>query len=75
MLVLKQDHRLDCQDNRSLRFKKTDLLKGPFIDTAAEKAAIDATLRAGAIHGVKGESLDAARYLADKDHRKAKIMI
>jgi superfamily I DNA/RNA helicase len=70
---LKQDHQLDSHENLSMRLKKTGLLKGPFIDAGTQKTVIDATLRVETIHGVKGESLDAVLYLADKDHVKALV--
>ena len=37
------------------------------------KSVIDPILRVETIHGVKGESLDAVLYLADKDHVKAML--
>ena len=70
---LKQDHQLDSHDNLSMRLKKTGLPKGPLVDTGTEKTVIDKALRVETIHGVKGESLDAVLYLADKDHVKAMV--
>ena len=68
---LKQGHQLDFQDNLSMRLKKTGLPVGPLIAPGAEKRAIDLALRVETVHGVKGESLDAVLYLADREHVKA----
>jgi hypothetical protein len=70
---LKQDHQLDSQDNINMRLKKTGLPNSPLIETGTEKMVIDAALRVETIHGVKGESLDAVLYLADRDHVKAMV--
>lgn len=70
---LKQHHQMESVGNLSMRLKKTGLHKSPLIDTCTEKTVIDLALRVETIHGVKGESLDAVLYLADKDHVKAML--
>jgi hypothetical protein len=70
---LKQDHQLPSQDNLNMRLKKTGLPAKALFDANTERAVIDAALRVETIHGVKGESLDAVLYLADKEHVKALV--
>ncbi len=70
---LEQDHQLVSQDNLNMRLKKTGLPAKVLVDANTERAAIDAALRVETIHGVKGESLDAVLYLADKEHVKALV--
>jgi hypothetical protein len=68
---LKQDHQLPSQDNLNMRLKKTGLPAKALFDSNPERAVIDAALRVDTIHGVKGESLDAVLYLANKEQVKA----
>jgi superfamily I DNA/RNA helicase len=70
---LEQDHQLASQDNLNMRLKKTGLPAKVLVDANTERAVIDAALRVETIHGVKGESLDAVLYLADKEHVKALV--
>lgn len=70
---LESKHQLKPVDNLSMRLKKTALPPGPVSGPGTEKIAIDAALRVETIHGVKGESLDAVLYLADKDHVRAMV--
>jgi hypothetical protein len=70
---LKQDHQLPSQDNLNMRLKKTGLPAKALFDTNTERAVIDPALRVEAIHGVKGESLDAVLYLANKEHVNALV--
>jgi hypothetical protein len=70
---LEQDHQLASQGNLSMRLKKTGLPAKALVDANTEKMVIDAALRVETIHGVKGESLDAVLYLADKEHVKALV--
>lgn len=70
---LEQDHCLPSQDNLNMRLKKTGLPAKVMVAAQAERAVIDAALRVETIHGVKGESLDAVLYLADKEHVKALV--
>jgi hypothetical protein len=70
---LKQDHQLPSQDNLNMRLKKTGLPAKALFDANTERAVIDAALRVETIHSVKGESLDAVLYLADKEHLKALV--
>jgi hypothetical protein len=70
---LEQDHQLASQDNLNMRLKKTGLPAKVLVDANTERAIIDAALRVETIHGVKGESLDAVLYLADKEHVKALV--
>jgi hypothetical protein len=70
---LKQDHQLPSQDNLNMRLKKTGLPAKALFDANTEREVIDAALRVETIHGVKGESLDAVLYLADKEHLKALV--
>jgi superfamily I DNA/RNA helicase len=60
-------------DKIGSRLKKTKLPDEPMLSSQANKSVIDLALRVETIHGVKGESLDAVLYLADKDHVKAMI--
>jgi UvrD/REP helicase N-terminal domain/AAA ATPase domain len=70
---LKDNHQLNALDNLSMRLKKTGLPAAPVSGPGTEKIAINAALRVETIHGVKGESLDAVLYLADKEHVKAMV--
>jgi hypothetical protein len=70
---LEHDHQLASQDNLNMRLKKTGLPAKALVDANTERAIIDAALRVETIHGVKGESLDAVLYLADKEHVKALV--
>ena len=70
---LKQDHQLPSQDNLNMRLKKTGLPAKALFDTNTERAVIDPALRVETIHGVKGESLDAVLYLANKEHVNALV--
>lgn len=70
---LEKDHQLACQDNLNLRLKKTGLPAKALVDVNTRRAIIDSELRVETIHGVKGESLDAVLYLADKEHVKALV--
>jgi superfamily I DNA/RNA helicase len=70
---LEKDHQLASQDNLNMRLKKTGLPAKALVDANTERAVIDAALRVETIHGVKGESLDAVLYLADKEHVKALV--
>lgn len=58
-------------DNVGSKLKKTKLLNRPLqpaVDLATEQQPI---LRVDTVHKVKGESLDALLYLAEKDHVEA----
>jgi ATP-dependent exoDNAse (exonuclease V) beta subunit len=57
--------------NLKLRLKKTGLPDDPMVKSQPTSTPIDPALRVETVHGVKGESLDAVLYLADKDHVKA----
>lgn len=70
---LEQDHQLASQDNLNMRLRMTGLPANAIVGTDTERTAIDAALRVETVHGVKGESLDAVLYLADRDHVKALI--
>ena len=70
---LQSVHKLDSHEKVSIRLKKTGLPKRPLVDTNAAKSSVNAALRVETIHGVKGESLDAVLYLADKEHIKAMV--
>jgi len=70
---LQDMHQLVPLDNLVMRLKKTGLPPGPVAGPGTEKLAINAALRVETIHGVKGESLDAVLYLAEKDHVKAMV--
>ena len=67
------DHQLTSQENLNMRLKKTGLPDRALIEANTERTTIDRLLRVETIHGVKGESLDAVLYLADKDHVKAMV--
>lgn len=58
-------------NNLGSRLKKTALPNAPFVDTTSEGSIIQPGLRVETVHGVKGESLDAVLYLADKEHIEA----
>lgn len=58
-------------NNLGSRLKKTALPNVPLVDTNSEGAIIQPGLRVETVHGVKGESLDAVLYLADKEHVEA----
>jgi hypothetical protein len=60
-------------DNLGSRLKKTGLPNSALIANDAEKSVIEPTLRIETIHGVKGESLDAILYLAEKEHVKGLV--
>jgi len=70
-------HRLEAKlghltvDNLGSRLKKTALPNVPLVETTGEGSIFQPGLRVETVHGVKGESLDAVLYLADKDHVKA----
>jgi superfamily I DNA/RNA helicase len=70
---LEQDHQLASQDNLNMRLKKTGLPEKVLVDSNTERTVIDAALRVETIHGVKGESLDAVLYLADREHIQALV--
>lgn len=70
---IKYGYQLDFQDNLNMRIKKTGLPVGPLIAPGVEKRVIHSALRVETIHGVKGESLDAVLYLADREHVKAMV--
>ncbi len=73
MELLKLDHQLAPQETLNMRLKKTGLPDRALIDVNTARTTIDKSLRVETIHGVKGESLDAVLYLADKDHVKAMV--
>jgi hypothetical protein len=60
-------------DNLGQRLRKTALPNVPLVETTGEKSIYQPGLRVETVHGVKGESLDAVLYLADKDHVEALI--
>lgn len=60
-------------DKLGFLLKKTKLPDLPMVYSQSKKSVIDPILRVETIHGVKGESLDAVLYLADKDHVKAML--
>jgi AAA domain len=60
-------------DKLGFLLKKTKLPDVPMVYSQSKKSVIDPILRVETIHGVKGESLDAVLYLADKDHVKAML--
>ena len=60
-------------DNLGQRLKKTALPNIPLVENTAEGSIFQSGLRVETVHGVKGESLDAVLYLADKDHVEALI--
>jgi hypothetical protein len=60
-------------DNLGSRLKKTKLPDVPMVSSQSKKSSVHPALRVETIHGVKGESLDAVLYLADKDHVKAML--
>jgi hypothetical protein len=60
-------------DKLGVLLKKTKLPDVPMVYSQSKKSVIDPILRVETIHGVKGESLDAVLYLADKDHVKAML--
>src|SRR5258707_14060223 len=66
---LEQDHQLTSQDNLNMRLKKTGLPAKAMVDANTKRGVIHAALRVEPIHGVKGESLDSVRHLADKEQR------
>jgi len=70
---LEQDHQIVSRDNLNMCLKKTGLPAKAVVDADTEKAVIDTSLRVETIHGVKGETLDAVLYLAEKEHVKALI--
>lgn len=70
---LKEKYGFEPHENPGLRLKKTGLPTRPLIDPKAEKSSVSPALRVETIHGVKGESLDAVLYLADREHVKAMV--
>jgi hypothetical protein len=60
-------------DNLGQRLKRTALPNVPLVETTGEGSMFQSGLRVETVHGVKGESLDAVLYLADKDHVEALI--
>ena len=63
-----------CIARQSQHAHQEDRTSGKaLVDANTERAVIDAALRVETIHGVKGESLDAVLYLADKEHVKALV--
>jgi len=58
-------------DNLGSRLKKTALPNVPLVETTGEGSVFQPGLRVETVHGVKGESLDAVLYLADKEHVEA----
>lgn len=70
---LERDHKLSSKGNLTMRLKKTGLPAAKLVGANKERIEIDAGLRVETIHGVKGESLDAVLYLADKEHVEALV--
>lgn len=58
-------------DNVGNRLKKTNLLNRPLLLAADLATDNQSVLRVDTVHKVKGESLDALLYLAEKDHVEA----
>jgi len=68
---LQQQFGLLPGDNVGNRLKKTELLNRPLQPAADLATELQSILRVDTVHKVKGESLDALLYLAEKDHVEA----
>jgi hypothetical protein len=60
-------------DNLGPRLKKTALPNVSLIEPSLEGTVLQPGIRVETVHGVKGESLDAVLYLAERDHIEALI--
>ena len=58
-------------DNVGKKLKKTELLNRPLLPAADLATEHQSMLRVDTVHKVKGESLDALLYLAERDHVEA----
>ncbi len=59
--------------NIGMKLAKKQLADQPMVQTNQQKTVVDARLRIETVHGVKGASLDAVLYLAERAHVKALI--
>src|SRR5207249_2366973 len=59
--------------NIGMKLAKKQLSDLPMVDSNQQKTVVDARLRIETVHGVKGASLDAVLYLAERTHVKALI--
>jgi len=68
---LHSDFGLVPADNLGSKLAKTELTNAPLRAGADLAAGPDTNLRIHTVHKVKGETLDAVLYLAEKDHAQA----
>lgn len=68
MARLQEDHGLEPVPNLGSRLAKTELTNAPLHAGADLATGPHANLRIHTVHKVKGETLDAVLYLAEKDH-------
>lgn len=59
--------------NIGMKLAKKRLPDLPLVDADQQRTVVDARLRVETVHGVKGASLDAVLYLAERTHVKALI--
>lgn len=71
MARLQEDHGLEPVPNLGSRLAKTELTNAPLHAGADLATGQHANLRIHTVHKVKGETLDAVLYLAEKDHAEA----
>ena len=71
LATLAKDHGLATADNLGNKLAKKSLPNSPLASANDLAADADARIRVDTVHQVKGESLDAVLYLANKDHASA----
>lgn len=71
LVNLQKQYGLQSVDNLGGRLKKTELLNRPLQPMADLAMDMPSIRRVDTVHKVKGESLDAVLYLAEKDHVEA----
>jgi predicted regulator of Ras-like GTPase activity (Roadblock/LC7/MglB family) len=71
LAVFAKDHGLDTADNLGNKLAKRNLPNAPLAATIDLAADASARIRVDTVHQVKGESLDAVLYLANKEHASA----
>ncbi|ADW71583.1 DEAD/DEAH box helicase [Granulicella tundricola] len=68
---LNKEYGFSEMPNIGMKLAKKQLPDLPMVQTNQQKIIVDARLRVETVHGVKGESLDAVLYMAERAHLKA----
>jgi superfamily I DNA/RNA helicase len=71
LAVLAKNHGLATADNLGNKLAKKNLPNAPLVTVIDLAAEADSRIRVDTVHQVKGESLDAVLYLANKEHASA----